>query len=96
MPRRLSRAPDTLQAIPAELTESDLQFAQENAELHGAIDVLLESAEFARCQAAAADMERALTRNKGLAKDRTVYHPRPFAVSVRVHWRLPAWFSLPE
>ena len=39
-------------ATSAELTESDLQLAQENAGLHGALYVLLEkSAEFARRQA---------------------------------------------
>ena len=31
-------------ATPAELTESSLQSAHENAELHGAIDVLLKKA----------------------------------------------------
>jgi hypothetical protein len=70
------------QATSAELTESDLQLAQENAELPGAIDVLLEkSAEFARRQTEAlagiTEMARALTRNEGLAKDRAMLAATP-------------------
>jgi hypothetical protein len=64
-------------ATPAELTESSLHLAQENAPLYVALDALLgKSTDFARRQAEAlagvAKMARALTRNEGLAKDRAM------------------------
>jgi hypothetical protein len=58
-------------ATPAELTESSLQLAQENAALHVALDLLLErNTEFARRQAETlaciTEMAHALTRKEGL------------------------------
>jgi hypothetical protein len=73
LPRKEGRTMQKIDApvTPVELTESNLQLAQENAALH----VLLEqSAEFARRQAEAfaaiAEMAHALALNEGLAKDR--------------------------
>jgi hypothetical protein len=61
----------------AELTESSLQIAEENAGLHSALDGLLEkSAEFVRRQAEifarVTRMAEALTLNEGRQKDRAI------------------------